>query len=30
MLDNDFILSDRIQKIKSINEMYDLENNAYV
>ena len=30
MLDNDFILSDRIQKIKSINEMYDLENNAYI
>ena len=30
MLDNDFILSDRIQKIKSINEMYDLQNNAYI
>lgn len=25
-----FLLLDRIQKIKSINEMYDLENNSYV
>lgn len=30
MTENEFILNDRIQKIKSINETYDLENNAYV
>lgn len=26
----DFLLSDRIQKIKSINDLYDLENNSYI
>lgn len=30
MTENEFILSDRIAKIQSINAMYDLENNAYV
>ena len=25
-----FLLSDRIQKIKSINDLYDLENNSYI
>lgn len=30
MTENEFILADRIQKIKSINELYDLENNAYI
>ena len=30
MTENEFLLADRIQKIKSINELYDLENNAYV
>lgn len=30
MTENEFLLLDRIQKIKSINEMYDLENNAYI
>lgn len=28
MTENEFLLSDRISKIKSINELYDLENNA--
>lgn len=28
MTENEFLLSDRITKIKSINELYDLENNA--
>ena len=30
MTENEFLLADRIAKIKSINEQYDLENNAYV
>lgn len=30
MTENEFLLADRIQKIKSINELYDLENNAYI
>lgn len=30
MNENEFMLQDRIQKIKSINELYDLENNAYL
>lgn len=30
MTDFDFILQDRITKIKSINELYDLEHNGYV
>ncbi len=30
MTDNEFLLQDRITKIRSINELYDLENNAYV
>lgn len=30
MTENEFLLQDRIAKIKSINELYDLENNAYV
>lgn len=30
MNDFDFLLADRVQKIRSINEMYDLENNAYI
>ena len=30
MTENEFILADRIQKIKSINELYDLENKAYI
>ncbi len=30
MEENEFLLADRITKIKSINEQYDLENNAYV
>ena len=30
MTENEFLLADRIQKIQSINKMYDLENNAYV
>ena len=30
MTENEFLLSDRIVKIKSINEQYDLENNAYL
>lgn len=29
-MSNDFLLIDRIDKIKSINEKYDLENNAYI
>ena len=28
MTENEFLLADRIQKIKSMNELYDLENNA--
>lgn len=28
MTENEFLLVDRIQKIKSINEQYDLENNS--
>lgn len=28
--DYEFLLIDRIQKIRSINELYDLEHNAYV
>ena len=30
MTENDFLLADRIAKIKSMNELYDLENNAYI
>ena len=30
MTENEFLLSDRIAKIKSMNELYDLENNAYI
>lgn len=30
MTENEFLLQDRITKIKSINEQYDLENNAYL
>ena len=30
MTENEFILNDRITKIKSINEMYDLENKSYI
>lgn len=30
MTENEFLLQDRISKIKSINKQYDLENNAYV
>ena len=30
MTENEFLLTDRIQKIKSMNELYDLENNAYI
>ena len=30
MTENEFMLQDRIAKIKSINKQYDLENNAYV
>ena len=30
MTENEFMLQDRISKIQSINELYDLENNAYV
>jgi 3'-phosphoadenosine 5'-phosphosulfate sulfotransferase (PAPS reductase)/FAD synthetase len=30
MTENEFMLQDRIQKIKSINELYDLEKNSYI
>lgn len=30
MTENEFLLADRIQKIKSMNELYDLENNSYI
>ena len=30
MTEFDFILSDRISKIQSMNKQYDLENNAYI
>ena len=30
MTENEFLLADRIAKIKSINKLYDLENNAYI
>lgn len=30
MTENELLLADRIAKIKSINELYDLENNAYI
>lgn len=30
MTDYEFLLEDRIAKIKAINEQYDLENNAYI
>ena len=30
MTENEFLLSDRITKIKSMNEMYDLENKSYI
>lgn len=29
-MDNEFLLMDRIDKIRAINEQYDLENNAYI
>ena len=30
MIENEFILQDRIMKIQAINEQYDLENNGYL
>ena len=30
MTDNEFLLQDRLQKIRSMNELYDLEHNAYI
>ena len=30
MTENEFLLQDRITKIKSINKLYNLENNAYI
>lgn len=30
MTEEEFMLADRIAKIKSINELYDLKNNAYI
>ena len=30
MTDFEFLLSDRLQKIKSMNELYDLEHKAYI
>lgn len=30
IIDYDFLLTDRIQKIKSVNELYNLEENAYI
>jgi 3'-phosphoadenosine 5'-phosphosulfate sulfotransferase (PAPS reductase)/FAD synthetase len=30
MTNNEFLLADRLQKIQSINNLYDLENNAYI
>lgn len=30
MTENEFLLADRIQKIKSMNELYNLEQNAYI
>ena len=30
MTEEQFLLADRIQKIKSMNELYDLEHNAYI
>lgn len=30
MTENEFMLSDRITKIKSMNDLYDLEHNAYI
>lgn len=30
MTENEFLLQDRIQKIQSINNLYDLENNSYI
>lgn len=30
MTENDFLLADRIAKIKSINEQYNLLDNAYI
>lgn len=30
MIDNDFLLQDRIAKIKSMNDLYNLEENAYI
>lgn len=30
MTENEFLLADRIAKIKSMNELYDLEHNAYI
>lgn len=30
MTENEFLLADRIQKIQSMNQLYDLEHNAYI
>ena len=30
IIDNEFLLMDRVQKIRSINNLYDLEHNAYI
>ena len=30
MTENEFLLADRIQKIQSMNNLYDLEQNAYI
>lgn len=30
MTENEFMLADRIAKIKSMDEQYDLENNSYI
>lgn len=30
MTEEEFLLQDRITKIQSMNELYDLENNAYI
>ena len=30
MTENEFLLADRIQKIKSMNELYNLEESAYI
>lgn len=30
IIDNEFLLMDRVKKIRSINDLYDLEHNAYI